>query len=349
MNEQIKKYLGYKFFKQTDENKFDIIRITKIHSILENKINIINDETKELRRNVDINSIIDYTPLEPYGVICFSIVRTHDNSSPNGYVEDVIVSLYRLLDLKLGSNTPYAICRQGIVDFFYPMIANEKIPQLAGVCVSVDTCPPNVNYQELTACDEIVDMKMVHFYRDDSLDDILECIPLSKYDNVLETLYRQHCDTLPTGMITYRKESHMGWCKNLKRLLLENNFIADLNTMCSITQVDFDLSEYIMSDPTGDYLSRSVEVFLSQIFKININNTFVLKYDYDIDFADFNHSNYILLKDNTNTLYIIVYITDNKFFEKELEEESMKLDVSDKLKLSFFNKYGQNTNSQITN
>ena len=345
-NEHIKKYLGYKFFKQIDEDHFDIIRITKVHQMLENKVNIQNEESKELRRNVDINNIKDYTPLEPYGVVCFSIVRINDESSPNGYLEDVIVSLYRLLDLKMGNNVPYAICRQGVLDFFYPMIATDKIPQLAGVCVSIDTCPPNINYQELTACDELVDMKMVHFYRDDSLDDILSCIPLSKYDTVLETMYRQHCDTLITNITSFMKESHMGWCKNLKRLLLENNFLADLNTMCSITQVDFNLSDFIVEDEEGDYLTRNVEVFLSQAFKININNTLVIKYGYDIDLADFNHTNYILLKDNTNSLYIIVYKTDGKFFEKDLEKEASRMDVMDRLRLSFFNKYDQNTGSK---
>ena len=340
-NEHIKKYLGYKFFKEVEEDKFDVIRITKIHSMLENKINIQNEDTEEVRRNIDINTITDYTPLEPYGVVCFSIVRSKDESSPNGYMEDVIVSLYKLLDLKLGNNTPYAICRQGVTDFFHTMIASENVPFMAGVSVSIDTCPPNVPYQELTACDEVVDMKMVHFYRDDTLDDILNCIPLSRYDKVLETLYRQHCDTLVSSIVTFGKESHMGWCKNLKRLLIENNFMADFNTMCSITQVDFDLSDYIIENENGDSLSRDVEVFLSKAFQVNIDHTMVIKYDYDIDLADFNHSNYILLKDKTNTLYIIVYMTDGKFFEKELEEEAMKLDVSDKFKLSFFNKYDQ--------
>ena len=113
------------------------------------------------------------------------------------------MSLYKLLDLMLGNNTPYAICRQGVTDFFHTMIASENVPFMAGISVSIDTCPPNVPYQELTACDQAVDMKMVHFYRDDTLDDILNCIPLSRYDKVLETLYRQHCDTLISSIVTF--------------------------------------------------------------------------------------------------------------------------------------------------
>ena len=133
-----------------------------------------------------------------------------------------------------------------------------------------------------------------------------------------------------------------------KSLLLDNNFVTDLNTMRNITEFDFDMSEDIItvdcksSDGTPyqkQVLSDQCMMYFSYVFKVNMNQTMVIKYDYDIDLADFNHANYILARDNTQSLYIIVYTTNGEYIEKDLEDESNKMDFSDRYRLAFYNKF----------
>jgi hypothetical protein len=55
--------------------------------------------------------------------------------------------------------------------------------------------------------------------------------------------------------------------------------------------------------------------------------------------SKFNNDNYILIRDKTNKVYLAVYLADGEFLEKELEEEIDKLDITDTLRLAYYNKY----------
>ena len=43
-----------------------------------------------------------------------------------------------------------------------------------------------------------------------------------------------------------------------------------------------------------------------------------------------------------NKLYIVVYLVDGEYLESELEKEAKNLSISDKLRLSYYNKYLSN-------
>ena len=65
----------------------------------------------------------------------------------------------------------------------------------------------------------------------------------------------------------------------------------------------------------------------------------VVKYDYDINMADFKNSNYTLLRDNKNITYIVVYNVEGEYLEKDIESELNRLGVADRIMLDFYNKY----------
>lgn len=348
------KYLGYKFYKEQEDGSFTIIRIIKLEEY-NDKVVIRNEETGN-SKTVTFASLKSYTPLKPTGVITFSNVKIYSNENKTSYAEDVIVCLYRIIDIELDQNIPpYAICRQNINDIFYNLLSNKEEHDIVGLSISRDNCPTNFDYRMMAACDEIVNYQMVAIYIDDTLDDILKCVNIKLFDKSLYNNFKIHMKTKNPMWSEeidknnpHKKLSDNGWCRDLKSLLIDNNFITDLNTMRNITEFDFDISEDIITvdckSPDGEpyqkqILSDQCMMYFSYVFKVNMNSTMIIKYDYDIDLADFNHTNYILVRDNTQSLYIVVYTVDGEYIEKDLEDESNKMDFSDRYRLAFYNKF----------
>lgn len=343
----IKKYLGTKIFREVGENEFEVLRIIKIKEF-NNRIIIKNENDETWDVTMDQLVKEKFTSLTPYGAIGFSIVKSYLNTEKTKSTKDIIVTLYRKIDLDLSKDAvigrqipPYAICRQGINDFFYNIISDKEDHNYVGVSVTRDNCPANIPYDIIAGCDEVLSFDLINIYRDDTIDSILECLSEKKYNDVMDELYKTHCEQLgPKGVIIYNtKEEHFGWCKNIRKLLDINNFIVDFNTMCEIMAVDFPIDEHIIDSETEKTLDEEMTIFLSETLKQNITKTMIIDYWYDIDLADFNNTSYTLLKDIHDNVYIVVYTTEGKYLEKDLEEKKLKLDISSRLRLSFYNKY----------
>ena len=344
-DKKISKYLGYKFFKNKEGSDTDVnlVRITGI-SDYNNEITITDLDTNKSSK-VKFEDLKSYTPLEPVGFVSFSKVGMKDK---NGRMnKDIIVSLYRMLDIKLNINEPYAICRQSINDFFYAIIAPNPDHELAGVCCSRENCPEGMPYYAMAACDEVEDFTIVNFYLDDTILNLLDFINKDKYDKVLNALYVDHMRSLNPAYSVKgdQRKSHDGWCRNLEMLLTENNVQTDMDAMRNITSVDFDVEEYLdkkveKDDIEVNYLKPELLKFISNTFRINIKpNAMALKFDVDIDLGDFNNINYVLIRDNKNNTYVISYVLDGEFREAELIDEENTLSGIDKLRIQFYNKY----------
>lgn len=331
----IKRYLGYKFYNIDEDDNVEIVRVIGLEDF-NNKVDVLTESGAV--KKMPINILKSYTPLEPFGFCMFTRVKVSD-------MKDVIVSAYRLLDVKIDMNEPYCICRQSVNDFLIDMISPEE--QYFGVCVTRDDVPANIRYEELAACDDIIGSCMVNFYTDDTLDDILKCLPEKELFYINEILknnyieYKKSKNPMYTESLDKKSEDH-GWCKDLRTLLVNNNFIIDLDSMRNITAVDFDLSNFLEREDVEDEVYRfndAMLLFFNQTYKINAVKTMVIKFGYDINMGDFNNSNYILMRDNTDTLYIVVYVHSGEYLEVDLEEELNKMGVSDNLRLSYYNKY----------
>ena len=347
-NKNIKKYLGYKFYKMKEDSsdEVELIRIININDF-NDKVIVKDLDTNETKKLL-IDSLKGYTPLEPTGFVIFSKIGMKDIGI--SYDTDVLITLYRLFDIKMRIFEPYAICRQGVADFFYSMISNNPDIDLAGISCSREDCPANVRYDELAACDKVFEQITVNFYLDDTIDDLLECINTQVFDDVLERTYEQHMLSLNP---LYNKEgdkniSKHGWCRNLKTLLIDNNFQNDMDTMRNITAVDFKISDHLKNkivqsngeELSIDYLDDDLLKFIANTFRINIkDNAIAIKFDVDVDLSDFNNNNYLLLRDTDNITYIISYVVDGEYREQELVEENSKLSATDLLRIQFYNKY----------
>ena len=337
--------VGYKLFKQNEEDgSVHMIRIIGMHrpykitpSTKDPAEIFILDYKDNQKKKVRVDSLKEYSPLKPDGIATFSVVNIRDNEGK--ICKDVIVTGSKFLNIELKiSNVPYAVCRQNITDVFYNLLSRGENDTLVGMSVNMDTCPSNFDFRMMFAADSIVYSEFINFYRLDSLDDILRMVNIKTYDEVLSDLYSRHISYIKRPELLFKSE-HGGWCKNLRTLLEQNNFMSDINQMLGITQVEFDVKDYLVNvskdDITYQIVSDDFRLWLSSIYKVNMTEVAVMKFDHDINLADFNDNRYLLIKDNTGILYLMVYTVEGEFFEADLEEKAKEMDFSSKFKLSF--------------
>ena len=340
---KISAMLGYKLFHVNEDNSVSLIRIMDMKKYKDNadpvEITIRDEDTKESKK-VRVDSLKGYTPLEPDGICTFSTVNVRNNSNGN-ISKDVIVTAQKFLEVKLGVNMhPYCVCRQSVTDIFHSYFSNELEHELVGVSVNRDNIPANFDFGIMLVCDEITYCDFVNFYRTDTLEDILEFVHLKKCDKVLQELYDEHVAHVKDPSLQFKSE-HNGWCTTLKKLLELNGFQYDLNEMLGITQIDFNLEDYIIEKKAVEdgkpytSLTDEVQYWLSYTFYVDIADTIVIEYNHDINLAEFNDTMYFIIRNNNNKLYVVAYTLSGEYKEELLKEKAQELDFSTKFRLSF--------------
>lgn len=291
--------IGSKFYRFTSNSEEpEIIRIYKIDEI--KKIAKIIDKNKE-KKQIDFDELIDnYHQLSPDGIINISIVK-------NKSVSDVIVSLGRFVYNETDGNLPYAVCRQLIYDIFgnYASMSGRVYDTgnkvYSGMSISQDTCPTNVDFKNVLACDKLIENRSIMIYRDDSLDDILDLIQTKKYDSVLRNTREL---SMSTDLGTFNPgDIPVGFCGSLKDLLVSNKFMYDFRKAFHITEVPY----HINSD--DQELSIENISYIENELKIKIINTYMIKYTREINLNDIKR-NYLLVtsaSDNFKDLYIVAF------------------------------------------
>lgn len=341
-SQDILKFRGYKFYKERLDGSFEIIRFTgSIEKVDDDfDLSIRNEDTgfeetilyTELKEN--------YTPIKPEGIASFNIVYMDTSDDP---LKDVLVLMYKSIDLALGINDPFLVCRQSVNDFFSDFVVKDvENNHMVGVSCTRDNCPANVDYHILMSCSGIQRSDIINYYKDDTIDSLLNCLNIEKYNKVLNKLYEEHIPYATDIIATQVGSVSDGWCRDLKTFLEINNVMADFNSMNNIIGFDFKLDDYLEKRESGVLeMTLPARLFLSEVTKCNIKETRVTEYNYSIDMSKFNNTNYTLIRDKENKLYIVVYLESGQFLEEELQEEINKLDITDKLRLAYYNKYSK--------
>ena len=341
---KVENMLGYKIFKETEDG-LKMYRIIKIKTYPDggspSRMTVKDLDTGE-EKIVRIEDMKDYTPLTPDAYLTFNKVHIVNNGK---ILNDVVITASKILNLKVGDTMPYAVCRQSCTDIFYNLICKDESDMIVGLSVNQDDCPTNFDFREILACDGVDKSQYVNYYRMDTLEDVMPMIKTHGLNEVMEKNFMEHVKHTGDSSIAFKKEDK-GWCKDIETLMKENNFQSDIDQMLGITAVNFKIKDYIIKKnitEDNEYESFTDELiqWLRGIFRVNINNINVVKYDYDIDLAEFNNARYILLRDNTNTLYLCVYTIDNDQLEIDLVEKAKELDISTKFMLKFYNKYNR--------
>lgn len=246
-----------------------------------------------------------YTKLSPDGFISFNIVKIGKD------IKDVMVTIIRHKDVKLGVATPYCVCRQCINDFFASQIKKFS-KEFFGISVSIDTCPTNIDFTNFLSCNNIEKNESVAYYIGDSLKYILSFIDSKEYDKVLYNLFVDRCKYKSNKIYHIQKEYMKkpyvdGFCKNLKQLLELNNFKYDLHQAFDIIPFNLDLSMCI-----GNSLDMVAQTKLSELLCVNIVKSLVIKYDKSIDLSKIERS-YKLISDISENVYIVCYTHYGKY------------------------------------
>lgn len=294
--------LGTKYYRYEGDD-IKLIRVMKFYS--ETEVKVFEDDTKETKKITIKDLEEQYIRLNPHAVINFCIAKLRDG------LDDVIVTVHKMSDLMSNEPTPYCVCRQNITDIFANQIQLSN-KMYVGCCMSLETCPPDIDYRIMIACDGMHKCVNVCAYMDDSLDSILEFIKVKEFNNTLESLFIDHVNAVvkndPTLAMMKERilklESYDGYCKTLKLLLEQNNFMYDFYRAFNIIPID----EEVIYNEEGAVTDNIVEI-ISNLYEVNIVSTLCMKYWYDIDLENINND-YVLIMDKNNKLFVVAYVSN---------------------------------------
>lgn len=275
---------GSKFYRYDDNNEPIVVRIVNVDTA-KNVIRYINDAGVKWKANLD-EFKSNYRMLTPDANISFSIVDLNGD-------KDIVVAAKKMPkhidEANRDDRLPDIICRQMSNDIF----ANIPEPnrRIIGVCVSQDTCPPNIDYKLLLSCTGIDKSTMISVYLDDSLESIMKFVNTKEMDSILRELSKKY--------INY----YEGLTTSVRDLLFNNRFMFDYRKLFGIMEIPFHV------DPESSHLNAFNVAFLSNELKVNITETYVLKYDKSIDMETI-YRDYVLVTpaaDGYKDVYIVGY------------------------------------------
>lgn len=278
-------HAGSKFFTYIEGS--DEPEIRRVYDIDEIKNKVKYFDKYNNRCSMQYTDLItNYKMLRADAIITFSIVEV-------GEVPDVIVALKKV---PFDDNIPYAICRQSIYDFFTNNMRKNDNVIYVGVCASQDTCPSDINFLDLLQCTDLKYNRPIVVYLDDTLDDILRLFNHKRYNNALRMLHQKSADY-------FEGKLALGYNDTLVNLLKNNNFMYDFRKCFGIIQLPFEINE--------DYEALSNEniVFLENELKVNIMETYLIRYTKEIDLKSIKRD-YVLVSsaaDDYSKIYIVGY------------------------------------------
>ena len=295
--------LGAKYYRYDNNDNIEVIRVYKYN---ESEVKVYLDNDKETKMKMSIADLEEkYMRLNPHAIVNFCIAKLKD-----GKLDDVIVTVHRMSDLMSNEPTPYCVCRQNITDIFANQIRiSDKL--YVGCCMSLDTCPPDIDYRIMIACDGMEKCINVCAYMDDTLDGILSFVKVKDFDNTLQSLFVDHVNAVVKNEPTLtmmkdrmmKLESYDGYCKTLRLLLEQNNFMYDFYQAFKIIPID----EAVTFNEAGVVSDNIVEI-ISDLYEVNISSTLCMEYWYDIDLDNIQNS-YVLVMDKNNKLFVIAYVS----------------------------------------
>ena len=294
--------LGAKYYRYDEQNNIEVIRIYKFND-LEVKAYLDND--KEDKRKLTMEELNkNYVRLNPHSIINFCIVKIKDG------LDDVIVMMHKMSDLQKEEPTPYCACRQNITDVFANQIRlSDKL--YVGCCMSLETCPPDVDYRIMLACDKISKCINLCAYMDDTLESILDIVKTKEFDITLQALFADHVkfeikqnpvlESMKSRIMSL--DTYNGYCQSLKTLLEQNNFMYDFYRGFNIIPID----KEVTYDNEG-VLNPEITKIIGDIFEVNITSTLCMPYWYDIDLSQIDNT-YVLLMDKNDNLFVVAYVS----------------------------------------
>ena len=301
-------FVGDMFYKNTD-NGILMVRLIKIKNPTTFRA-YGNDKKYYTLKKSELEN--EWTKLRNDGYLTYTIVDMPKGNAKYG-LNDVIIRLHRRSDLEEGKTIPYAVCRQCHENVFATRIIKDNINYI-GCSMSIDSCPPEFDYNSMLSCEGIKESITISVYRDDTLSSLLSWINLDKYNAVLGFINK-------SLDLTYIE----GSCKTVKELMICHEFKRDFCKAWDIEMVPFVVDENLV-------LTQEQITYLEDMIKHVMNTIYIYPYASDIDVSKIQRS-HITISDLSENIYIIAY-DEGEYINRQYETFKDKRDVIEMLKLA---------------
>lgn len=306
--------IGSRYF---DDNR-KIYKVIKVKNKDTFTLSTLDGKTKFTKTRKELDS--ELTLLTPNGYIIISVVDTM--IPEKGLQKDVVVALYR--SNKTGDeakhNLPYAICRQNIINVFHQM-SNPNMQYIhCGMSISLDTCPKNLNYDAVLACEDVHHNLAIAVYMDDNFDDIFGLFKHDRYDMILKP-----------GTVNNINFTE-GYCETLTQLLKQEDFFYDFHKAFNINEIDFELE---FRDKENYLISLDQAEYFEKLFNVEIFDAYAIEFDYTIRLRDIKKDYFLIYSKPEEKLYVVIYtkgtfadkhiIADIKHMRKEAQRLNLNL------------------------
>jgi len=299
--------IGTKFYKYTEEDELEVIRILKvgnypINGKVVNNSYIVSIEGANSQTYKSDDDLHEYTLLRADAIYNFALVV---NAEDNVKLCDVVV-----LMAKKNDKEPYVICRQMMSNLFHEMLNPDHAA--LGLSLSQDTCPADINMKSMLICHKLIKTVTINGYLDDTPDTILQLANrfTIQADKVLEKQKQQ------------LKNSYVGLCGSTKELLFKNGFWEDVDKGLNIIVLNDNIENCSLSGEQLIYLENHISYIMNDIH--------VIEYGHDVDFTKIK-TDYMLIRDLNQKLYLINYLRGSFIKQEHLSEEEMQKFTSIKI------------------
>lgn len=288
--------VGAKFYnKETN----DLIRLTRVR----NGNCFVGIDTDGNIKKFTKDQLDKYEKILPVGFITFFQVGLEEGK------QDVIVTLHRGVDMAKGITLPVVACRQCILDMFANSVETRDLTNV-GMCMSVASCPTNVNFDIMLQYKTLIKNDTISFYLDDTIDTILSFLNTVNYDAVIRKA-KEEID--PTGI--------RGCSESLKGLLEDNIFMMEFNTVFNIIDLKSEKPVFEMIDDT---FARCNDIVLCTLLAekqlgFKLYNIAFMRYDEYTDLSKVDKGGFIFVRNNSydNTIYIMKFTKGEKVAIRE--------------------------------
>lgn len=292
---------GAKYYTYEGETRI-VYRVIKI---TDDEITVrTEDKSRKTIKRATLENMLE---LMPEALLDLMITTTTMDGKE---YDDVYGCVYRTDAIMSSVKTPHIILRQDCYSILKNNPFNEMgTTEYVGDCLTQDFMPNGDKLMSIMLFDSVQFNTTISLYLDDTLDDILGCIPRSAMDKINNTLRgiksRMNSDAVHI----------VGYCSSLEELMKDNNFMTCYRSIFNITQVDWPVvlgKESYNSD--GDIiLNGKQRKKIEDMLRKYISNIHVLKYDQDLDIGSFVAFKHIMISDSSQTIYMIAYQEDGDY------------------------------------
>lgn len=290
-------YNGDRFYYKHSTNDNLNLRVVRIKN--ENTFNCKRNDGQLVKISKQ-QLLNNYIRIVPHGTLFVSIVDMGDK------LHDVVVSLFRMSDLKDKSITePWCVCRQHISDIFSETMNQNPYLKYSGISLSQNTLLKGQKFQDVLACNGILENRKYSVYLNDTIEDLLFLID----KNYMKRLN----DSLENLEHIMNDDTHTGYVKTLKELLINNDFMYDFLDGFGVQRVSFPITE-----PDGAELEPLHRYEVEKITSCEMLKTYTIPYSFNINTHEIKRSCQ-MVSDTNNNIFIIAY-DKGKYMSESLKD-----------------------------